>query len=176
MIRLFTGIDLPASIKQTLLATMGGLPHIRWQTYEQLHLTLRFIGAVDFSLALDIRHKLNTVKFFPFSLSIRGLGIFGNEKKPRVLWAGVERNEAVEGLYQRISSSLNNLGIEPAQRKYTPHVTLGHFQNSRGERVTDYLHTWTGLALPPVAISEFALFESRPGHSGSHYRVIESFS
>lgn len=176
MIRLFTGIDLPTSAKQVLLTTMSGLPHIRWQTQEQLHLTLRFIGAVDSSLAIEIRHQLTTVRFTPFALRIGGLGIFGNENKPRLLWAGIERNAAIHELYQRISTSLEGLGIEPEKRRYTPHVTLGHFQNSRGERVSSYLQHMGGLAVPSVAVTEFALFESRPGSSGSHYQVVESYA
>ncbi|HXV73631.1 MAG TPA: RNA 2',3'-cyclic phosphodiesterase [Sphingomonadales bacterium] len=176
MIRLFTGITLPENVKATLLAAMGGLPHIRWQTRAQLHLTLRFIGNVEPSLALDIRYKLAAVKFSPFSFAIRGLGIFGAERTPRMLWAAVEGGEPLRELYKRISASLNGLGIEPETRKYTPHVTLGRFKGSRGERLSTYLARAGALSLPAVPVEEFALFQSHPGNDGSHYEIIETYS
>ena len=44
MHRLFLAIRPPDPIIDLLLDTMEGLPELRWQQDEQLHLTLRFIG------------------------------------------------------------------------------------------------------------------------------------
>jgi len=47
MHRLFVAIRPPAAIRAILLGAMGGISGARWQSEDQLHLTLRFIGEVD---------------------------------------------------------------------------------------------------------------------------------
>jgi RNA 2',3'-cyclic 3'-phosphodiesterase len=176
MIRLFTGLEIPDAAKDSLLAVMGGLPNIRWQTREQLHLTLRFIGDVDPSLAEDIRYKLSAVKFSPFEYAIRGIGLFGTHRAPRMLWAAVEGGQSLRELYRRISAQMVGLGIEPETRKYTPHVTLGRFKGSRGERLEAYLAAHGALSVAKIPATRFALFQSHLGNEGAHYDVIEAYS
>ena len=54
MPRLFTGIEIPASVAQSLSMMRGGLPGARWIDSENYHLTLRFIGDIDDGLAHEI--------------------------------------------------------------------------------------------------------------------------
>jgi hypothetical protein len=54
MPRLFTGLEIPAEIGQELSGYRGGLPGARWIDPENYHITLRFIGDVDHSLARDV--------------------------------------------------------------------------------------------------------------------------
>ena len=59
MRRLFVAIRPPAPIRALLLDAMGGIGGARWQSDDQLHLTLRFIGEVDRHLAGDIHAALD---------------------------------------------------------------------------------------------------------------------
>ena len=54
MPRLFTGVEVPPSIGQSLAMMRGGLPGARWIDPENYHLTLRFIGDLDDALAGEI--------------------------------------------------------------------------------------------------------------------------
>ena len=74
--RLFVGLDLPESIKAALLASMGGVANARWQTAEQFHLTLRFIGEVDRHQAADIAAALGRVNVRPFVAELGDPGLF----------------------------------------------------------------------------------------------------
>jgi len=57
MPRLFTGLEIPAEIGQTLSNLRGGLPGARWIDPENYHVTLRFIGDIDGISANEIaRH------------------------------------------------------------------------------------------------------------------------
>ena len=51
MHRLFVAIRPPRADPRALLGLMGGVRGARWQSEDQLHLTLRFIGEVDRHLA-----------------------------------------------------------------------------------------------------------------------------
>ena len=62
MPRLFTALEIPSEIGQSLSLLRGGLPGARWITPENYHLTLRFIGDIDDALAREIAYMLGQVK------------------------------------------------------------------------------------------------------------------
>ena len=51
MPRLFTGLEIPSDVGQSLATLRGGLPGARWIDPENYHVTLRFIGDVDDTIA-----------------------------------------------------------------------------------------------------------------------------
>ena len=75
MRRLFVAYRPPAGIIQHLLTTMGGVAGAHWQTEEQLHLTLRFIGEVDRHVAADVAAALATVHHPRFEIALDGIGL-----------------------------------------------------------------------------------------------------
>ena len=89
MHRLFVGLRPPEAIRARLLAIMGGIPGARWQSDDQLHLTLRFIGEVDRPQAEDAALALSGVQFPPFEVALAGVGMFDTRGRPNALWAGV---------------------------------------------------------------------------------------
>ena len=93
MHRLFVAIRPPAVIRSALLGVMGGIPGARWQEDDQLHLTLRFIGAVDGDVADDIAAVMGHVRQPRFEIALNGLGEFERRGRRDALWAG-ERKRA----------------------------------------------------------------------------------
>src|SRR5581483_8370841 len=86
MPRLFTGLEIPPPVAQTLAMMRGGLPGARWIDPENYHLTLRFVGDVDDALANEIAGMLARVHRRPFELRLEGLSSFGG-RKPRAVVA-----------------------------------------------------------------------------------------
>src|SRR5579883_2889544 len=86
MPRLFTGLEIPPSVAQSLALMRGGLPGARWIDPENYHLTLRFIGDIDDALAGEIAGMLARVHRRPFELRLDGLSSFGG-RKPRAVVA-----------------------------------------------------------------------------------------
>src|SRR5436305_2005304 len=82
MPRLFTGLEIPADIGQTLSSLRGGLPGTRWIDPQNYHVTLRFIGDIDGAAAREISHTLERINRKPFEVALQGLSSFGG-KKPR---------------------------------------------------------------------------------------------
>ena len=68
MPRLFTAVEIPKEIGESLAMLRGGLPGARWIDPENYHLTLRFIGDIDDRLARDIAFMLGDVDRPPFEL------------------------------------------------------------------------------------------------------------
>ena len=80
MHRLFVAVRPPEAIRALLLGAMGGISGARWQTDDQLHLTLRFIGEVDRHAAGDIVAALGGIRHPSLEIAISGLGTFERGK------------------------------------------------------------------------------------------------
>ena len=169
MIRLFTALELPDSVAQGLSLIQAGVPGARWQSREQLHLTLRFIGEVDGRDANAIDDALSGIDATGFMLTLKGVGEFGG-KNPRALWAGVEPSPALTHLQRKIESALQRAGLPAEPRKYTPHVTLARLRNTPPGAVMDYLTDHGLYASTPFAVGSFTLFSSVLSQNGSIYR------
>lgn len=174
MMRLFVGIELPQAIRGTLTSIMAGVDGARWQTVDQLHLTLRFVGNVPEDKARDIDLALGNIRVDPMAIRIKGVGVFGTDRKPRTLWAGVEPEAPLEQLYQRIESALVRAGLPPNPRKFKAHVTLARFKK-RPVRLDRFLSLNDGLTSPPWESSHFTLFRSHLAHNGAIYEPLAQY-
>src|SRR3954470_21704700 len=88
MPRLFTGLEIPAEIGQSLSNLRGGLPGARWIDPENYHVTLRFIGNIDGMSANEIASMLFRVARTPCEVRVQGLRGCGG-RKPRAVVAPI---------------------------------------------------------------------------------------
>lgn len=174
MLRLFVAIRPPDAIRDLLLATMGGVSGARWQTDEQLHLTLRFIGEVDRHRAGDIDAALAAVHHPRFEIALNGLGAFERRGQPATIWAGVTPRDRLDSLHKKVTKALERTGIAPEQRAYAPHITLARLNRSSGT-VRNLLEQSGGMTSPPFRVDAFALYESRLTPDGAVYSVLERY-
>jgi 2'-5' RNA ligase len=172
MHRLFVAIRPPRAMREALLAMMGGIPNARWQSDEQLHLTLRFIGEVDRHAAEDIAAALGTIHHPRFAIAIDGVGSFDREGRAGALWAGIGPMAALKALHEKIDQALRNgAGLPPEGRAYLPHVTLARLGRDAGP-IDGALARGAGVRSAPVEIAEFCLYESTLGREGSIYEIV----
>ncbi len=174
MIRLFVGLELPKSVKASLARLCCGVDGARWQTDDQFHLTLRFIGEVETPCAEDIRHSLETIRFAPFDLRLSRLGMFGKASRPRSLWAGVEDDASLHHLHDKIDQCLEGCGIPPDERKYSPHVTLARMRG-RSVRAARYVAAHNDFATSAFPVTHMSLYQSHLGNEGAHYEVLARY-
>lgn len=174
MFRLFAAIRPPAEMRGALLAAMGGVSNARWQSDEQLHLTLRFIGEVDRHRAQDIAAALGSVHHPRFDLALDGVGQFDRKGRIETLWAGVTPHEPVKTLHNKIDQALARVGLDPETRAYLPHITLARFGRSAGP-IGGLLTRSGGVSSAAYPITEFCLFESKLSHEGSIYTVVDRY-
>ncbi|MDR7154111.1 2'-5' RNA ligase [Sphingobium xenophagum] len=174
MHRLFVAIRPPASHRAALRAIMGGVMGARWQSDDQLHLTLRFVGQVDRHRADDLADALRTVRFAPCAIQLSGVGTFDRKAVVDTLWAGVQPREPLASLHRKIDRACVAVGLPPEERAYLPHVTLARFGRSGGA-VAPFLARHAALASPAFTVKGFTLFESRLGHGGASYHAIDHY-
>jgi len=172
MPRLFTGLEIPPLVAQTLSMMRGGLPGARWIDPENYHLTLRFIGDIDDALANEIAGLLGRVHRRPFELRLDGLTSFGG-RKPRAVVAAVTAKPPLLELQAEQERLLQRLGLEPEGRKYIPHVTLARLRETSSRQVADYLSARGHFRSASFEVSRFVLFSSRASVGGGPY-VVEA--
>jgi len=177
MVRLFVALDLPETVRERLGAlTQARLPGARWVPPENMHLTLRFVGEVDHGLADDIDAALAGISARGFSLTLEGIGVFESGRRLHALWAGVERNAALEHLRAKVESAVVRTGCAPERRKFSPHVTLARLDQPDGAKLGGFLHDHGLFRLGPVAVEHFTLFSSRLGRDGAHYTAEADYA
>jgi 2'-5' RNA ligase len=172
MPRLFTAIEIPANVGSALSMLRGGLPGARWIDPENYHLTLRFIGDVDDSMAREVAFILGQVRRDGFELRLDGLSSFGG-RKPRAVVALAAPSQLLLELQGEHERLLRRIGLEPEGRKYTPHVTLARLRVSSSHQVAEYLSARGHFRSPPFAVSRFVLFSARDSVGGGPY-VVEA--
>ena len=92
MPRLFTGLEIPAEVGQSLSLLRGGLPGARWIDPENYHITLRFIGDIDDRLAHEIALLLDGVKRRSFDVRFERLGVVRRAQAARRSWRRSSRS------------------------------------------------------------------------------------
>ena len=172
MPRLFTGLEIPASLGDSLSLLRGGLYGARWIDPENYHLTLRFIGDVDDEIAHEIEWLLAKVRRKDFELQLDGLQSFGG-RKPRAIVATVAPSPAVMELQAEHERLMQRVGLDLEGRKYTPHVTLARLRDTSSFEVAEYLSARAAFRSPPFTVSRFVLFSSRASVGGGPY-VVEA--
>ncbi len=154
---------------------------LRWTAPEQWHLTLAFLARVeDRNLdALDERLTRLAAQHARFTLTLGGSGAFPHPGAAKVLWVGVQDEQAateLSRLARGARAAANTAGVEVDGTRFTPHLTLARLGRPiEATRWLGVLGTWRSR---PWRVEGLALIESHLGE-GSHrhprYEVREVF-
>jgi 2'-5' RNA ligase len=169
MIRLFVALTPPDSLRDTLTSLDQGLRGARWVPRENLHVTLRFIGEVEEGLAREIDQAFMALRVDPFSLTVSGLGLFGTGHRQRTLWAGVEKTPDLVRLKHKLDRILDELGLEPDRRQYTPHITLARLDDPHPDRLRAYVEAHNLSISQSFPVEAFSLYSSHLRRDGPLY-------
>jgi len=137
MLRTFIAVELDSTLKQTLAGVQESLKRelhglaagvrLQWVRMDAIHLTLKFLGDIEESRVGDILRVIEEVgrDYEPFSIDVRGFGVFPNLRAPRVLWMGLANQaDVVIQLAGSIDAALAPLGFHIEPKPYSPHLTL----------------------------------------------------
>lgn len=173
--RLFIGLRPPREIRAALIATMGGIGGARWQSDDQLHLTLRYVGEVDGRLAEEVAVAISRVRAAPVSVALDGCGRFDKQGRTDTIWAGVSPHHALIALHRKVDRAVVATGLPTDTRAYLPHITLARLRLALGAEaeVHAFLVQRAGLSSPPFDFTHIALFESHLTRDGARYDVVE---
>jgi 2'-5' RNA ligase len=179
--RLFAGIPVTgeagAELVEVLARFKGSGWPVKWVRPEGLHLTVKFLGEVQAAglEALCAALAGSTGGTGPLHFSCAGVGAFPTMERPRILWAGLEAEPALELLVDRVERACAGLGFPIEGHPHRPHVTLGRIRD--GERLPPDARTrLEGMAVAGNFTADgLVLFQSHPGTGGSRFEPLRTF-
>ncbi len=162
--RLFVALELPWPLREALSGLAVGLQGVRWVPPENYHITLRFIGETPRHAAEEIDLALASLRGRAFELALTGVGTMEKSGRVNALWAGVERNPALDHLRGKIETALQRAGVAPERRRFQPHVTLARLDAAAAEpRLAAWVQAHNLFRAEPFPVEHFTLFSSLLG-------------
>jgi len=101
MIRTFVAAELDSTLTHAIagvqeklkqeLHRLGPRVRLQWVRPDSIHLTLKFLGAIEQSqVGIIVQALANAAReYVPFSVDVKGFGVFPDIRSPRVLWMGL---------------------------------------------------------------------------------------
>ncbi len=175
MIRLFAALAIPPAIAEGLVRRQTGLAEAKWRPTEAFHITLRFFGDIQETLAADLDAELAKVTCPPLALELAGVGAFGEGRDIHAVWAGVEAQSDLNALHKACEAAGRRAGLEPDSRRYRPHVTLAYLRRANPADVAQWIAANNLLHSPSFAVSDFGLYSSWQTEQGSRYRLERTY-
>ncbi|MBI2962759.1 MAG: RNA 2',3'-cyclic phosphodiesterase [Deltaproteobacteria bacterium] len=181
MIRAFLAIRPADDVLRNLKAAQEDLGQAgidaRWVSANALHLTVQFLGDVREAEMPEIERGLREglAALPPFDLECRGLGVFPNQKRPRVLWVGLH-GAGLSSLAEATETVLSPLGFPPEERDFTPHITLGRMRSTRGaESLVRIVKASGQRSFGTSRIDHATLYRSHLRPEGAVYTPLVAF-
>ena len=175
--RTFIAIELDGAVRARFEALQGALRRagadVRWVKPDRAHLTLKFLGEATADQIAAMQGALDEIAAAeaPFEVAFQGLGVFPNERRPRVVWVGIiEGVERLRALAAVIDERAAAAGFERERRGFSPHVTLGRFRSPSGaERLREMMKSNAAFDAGRMEAAEVRLIHSMLSPQGPTY-------
>lgn len=178
--RAFIAIDLPGSVKSFLSEAQEALKlygfRVKWVRPQNIHLTLKFLGNTATADADKIAEAMTlAVRDCPVvALAAKGIGVFPDFRRPRVIWAGLNGQlEILANLQRTLDDHLVDLGFPREARAFKSHLTLGRVKgkipSARMKTAIDKLKEFES---EPFEVNQIILFKSELRPSGAIYSKV----
>ncbi len=178
-IRSFIAFDLEneqvlnrLSAAQKLLIETGA--DLRPVAPQNIHVTVRFLGGISSSMVDAVYEKMKNVKFFPFTIQLRGLGVFPNMNYPRVIWAGMTTGvEQLRSIFSQLEPQIRVLGFEPDAHGFSPHLTIARVRSSANkQRLAELLTKKADYEFGMIKAECLRLKRSQLSPKGPTYSIL----
>lgn len=181
-LRIFVAWPLPDAIRRELGRIAAPLrtqfPAASWPRPESLHLTFAFLGETAPESVAAISSALDACAGSS-AIEVRavGIGVFPNERRPRVAWVGIEPAEPIVELASRIRAGLSSAGAAFDEKPFRPHLTLARIKAPWGSReVARLRNAFDAWASPAVLLDRIVLYESHLSPAGAVHAELHGIA
>jgi 2'-5' RNA ligase len=106
-----------------------------------VHITLKFLGEIYERTVPEIEAvmRLAATGISPFDLRLVDVGVFPNERSPRVVWVGMDGTEPLIKMAAALEDGCEPLGFPRERRPFSPHLTLSRVREGFRPDVGEFL-------------------------------------
>ena len=180
-IRAFLAIDLDDDLKPKINKVMREFKqidaHIKYVDLQNLHFTLKFFGDIDTEGIDLIASKIEMVikDFDSFNIKIKGCGAFPNKNRIKVIWVGLDEDEILKDLHDRLDKEFNTIGFD-LDRKFSSHLTIGRMKSAKGkDRVKKTIEEYADVDIGTMEVNAITFKKSTLTPSGPIYEDLIEF-
>ncbi len=191
--RIFVALDLDQAVRERIQKFVEEIrttaPDARWISAESLHVTLKFIGEQPDAAIARIEASLKLIEAESFRVGFSGTGVFPTPRAARVVWIGIQADNAMTQLAKTIDESLTRIGMPKEDRAFSPHLTLARTRAGSGApgrrkddksnrqfaKLQEFLTTHPVPEFGTMTAREFFLYRSQLSSKGSQYTKIARF-
>ena len=149
---------------------------LRWAVTENLHLTVRFLGATAPDRVPDLVAATEAAAeaAAPFTVRLAGAGAFPAPDRPRVVWLGiVEGAPELAALAKELGEQLAAHGWERDERPFRAHLTLGRADGVPGAgRAVAALADAAAALDAAWTVDRLVVYQSDLGRGPVRYRPL----
>lgn len=181
-IRCFIAINLSDSLKNEIDNSINWLrkgdSDVKWVSSENLHLTLKFLGETSEDLIKSLQEKLSMISahHVPFEVNLKGIGIFPDKRRPRVIWINILDSDKLIKLQEALDITTVSLGYNKEIRSFSPHLTIGRVRSQKGkDMLLEAIETLKDKDFGNINVNKFSLMRSVLKPTGAQYTTLSEF-
>lgn len=181
-IRSFIAIDIEDKVAKNKLAKAQALivqtgADIRIVETENIHVTIRFLGDIAPGMVDKIFGEMKEIQFIPFTIEIKGIGVFPSLGHPRVVWAGIRAgtNQLVS-IVNQLEPRLLKLGLSADSKGFSPHLTIARVRSGENKKqLVDFVVENTDYDFGTIKAECLRLKKSVLSPKGPTYLTLKEF-
>ncbi len=180
-IRSFLAIDLDDDLKPEINKIIKEFKktgaNIKYVDLNNLHFTLKFFGDID-TEGIDLiseKIKKTITDFEPFNIKITGCGAFPNKNHVKVIWIGVEADELLTQLHDKLDKQFATIGFDK-DKKFSTHLTIGRMKSAKNKKqVKEVIEEFEDMEIGDMNVSSIALKKSTLKPAGPIYENLKTY-
>jgi 2'-5' RNA ligase len=138
---------------------------------------VKFLGDIPDAAVGKIDGRISGLSLSAFDVGMVGLGVFPDLRRPRIVWAGVSKEDepVITTTAEKIVAALEGVG-EPEERDFRAHVTIGRIRSLRNvEALAAFVQKNTQLVFGRVSVGSLKLKSSVLTPSGPIYNDVREY-
>ncbi|MCL2032143.1 MAG: RNA 2',3'-cyclic phosphodiesterase [Methanomassiliicoccaceae archaeon] len=173
-IRSFISFDIPMMpAVEDARVRLRGIPGV--SVPKEVHLTLRFLGDVEAKKIEELSSGMRSLeRYRSFSVSLKGLGAFPNNKDPRVIWIGAEPGAPFYDILSDLDGILSGSSVDYDKKPFKAHVTVGRVKRPSAG-LTALLNECRDMEAGSFECRQIFLMSSLLTSGGAEHSVIDTF-
>lgn len=139
-----------------------------WIPLKNLHLTILFLGSINYEDYLKIDKIFEEIYFKPISVKIKKID-YGPPGHKRMIWLYVEKNKQLEEMKKIFEKKLDQekISYKREERDYLPHINLARLKNTKNLPQIKKELNWQ------IILNEVALYQSHLYPQGAEYEKLK---
>lgn len=181
-IRSFLAIEIDDKLSSKILKIQDSFKktnsNIKYVSSENMHITLKFFGAVDEYKLKEIELAINNVieKHSSFELTIEGCGNFPTPNLIKVIWIGITKNKELINLQKDLDTEFKKIGFKK-DKNFISHLTIGRIKNQKNkDKIKKVIKDNENIKIGKMRVSKLYLKKSTLTPKGPIYKNIKTFN